>query len=74
MAVTDRSDAGKRLTAALEGYRDERPVVLAPPRGSVPVAAVIAATVLAKAALDEIIVTDTVAPTRTDHEPFRNSW
>ena len=43
MVFTDRSDAGKRLAVALEGYRDERPIVLALPRGGVPVAAEVAA-------------------------------
>ena len=34
----DREDAGRRLAARLERYRDERPVVFALPRGGVPVA------------------------------------
>ena len=38
----NRSDAGKRLATALAGFRDERPVILALPRGGVPVAAEIA--------------------------------
>ncbi len=33
----DREDAGRRLAARLERYRDERPVVFALPRGGVPV-------------------------------------
>ena len=39
---TNRSDAGKKLANALAGFRDERPVILALPRGGVPVAAEIA--------------------------------
>lgn len=34
----DRKDAGQRLAAALTGYRDAHPIVLALPRGGVPVA------------------------------------
>lgn len=33
----DRTDAGRRLAARLERYRDEEPLVLALPRGGVPV-------------------------------------
>ena len=38
MIFDDRYDAGRRLGAQLERYRAERPVVLALPRGGVPVA------------------------------------
>ncbi len=38
MIFDDRYDAGRRLAAQLERYRGERPVVLALPRGGVPVA------------------------------------
>jgi putative phosphoribosyl transferase len=54
MAFKDRSDAGRKLARALTGYRDQRPVVLALPRGGVPVAAEVAAVL--KAPLDLILV------------------
>ena len=37
--LKDRADAGRRLAARLAGYRDETPIVLALPRGGVPVGA-----------------------------------
>lgn len=42
MSFQNRSDAGRRLARALLRYRADRPVVLALPRGGVPVAAEIA--------------------------------
>jgi putative phosphoribosyl transferase len=54
MSFTDRCDAGRRLARALSGYRDQRPVILALPRGGVPVAAEIAAAL--HAPLDLILV------------------
>lgn len=38
----DRDDAARRLAGALEAYRDEHPLVLAIPRGAVPMGALIA--------------------------------
>ncbi len=54
MPFKDRSDAGRQLAAALVEYRDQRPVILALPRGGVPVAAEVA-TVFS-APLDLILV------------------
>lgn len=54
MPFTNRIDAGRRLAAALKGYRDQDPVVLALPRGGVPVAGEVAASL--NAPLDLVIV------------------
>jgi predicted phosphoribosyltransferase len=54
MPFIDRTDAGRQLAKALARYKAQRPVVLALPRGGVPVAAKVA-TVL-DAPLDLILV------------------
>jgi putative phosphoribosyl transferase len=54
MPFTNRTDAGIVLAAALSRYRDQDPVVLALPRGGVPVAAKIARAL--DAPLDLVIV------------------
>jgi putative phosphoribosyl transferase len=54
MPFKDRSDAGRKLAAALLKYKDLQPVILALPRGGVPVAAEVAS--LLKAPLDLILV------------------
>lgn len=54
MPFKNRSDAGRKLAKALAAYKDQEPVVLALPRGGVPVAAEVAAAL--KAPLDLILV------------------
>lgn len=54
MPFRDRSDAGRCLAAALEQYRHSHPVILALPRGGVPVAGEIASAL--DAPLDLILV------------------
>ena len=54
MPFTDRVDAGRKLALVLARYRSMKPVILALPRGGVPVAAEIARAL--KAPLDLILV------------------
>jgi putative phosphoribosyl transferase len=54
MVFIDRTDAGSQLAQALVPYRDRRPVILALPRGGVPVAAEVAAAL--HAPLDLVLV------------------
>ncbi|MCC6949728.1 MAG: phosphoribosyltransferase [Bradyrhizobiaceae bacterium] len=54
MPFTDRADAGRRLAASLAKFKSDCPVILALPRGGVPVAAEIAAAL--EAPLDLILV------------------
>jgi putative phosphoribosyl transferase len=64
MPFRDRSEAGRRLAKALAAYKAEKPVILALPRGGVPVAAEVA-TVL-DAPLDLILVRKIGAPMRPE--------
>jgi putative phosphoribosyl transferase len=54
MPFQDRADAGRRLAEALVKFKDRRPIILALPRGGVPVAAEVASAF--DAPLDLILV------------------
>jgi predicted phosphoribosyltransferase len=54
MPFENRSEAGQKLARALSNYKDQHPVILALPRGGVPVAAEVAAAL--NAPLDLILV------------------
>jgi predicted phosphoribosyltransferase len=60
MRFADRADAGRRLALALRSYRDRDPVVLALPRGGLPVAAEIASALAAP--FDVVLVRKIGAP------------
>jgi putative phosphoribosyl transferase len=64
MTFRDRSDAGRRLAKALSSYNDRHAVVLALPRGGVPVAAEVAAAL--DAPLDLILVRKIGVPTQPE--------
>lgn len=60
MAFANRQDAGRRLASALERFRDKSPVVLALPRGGVPIGYEIAAAL--GCPLDIVLVRKLGAP------------
>jgi len=60
MPFRDRTDAGRKLAAELLSYRNQRPIILALPRGGVPVAAEVAKAL--RAPLDLILVRKIGAP------------
>jgi putative phosphoribosyl transferase len=64
MAFQDRSDAGRKLARALAGYKDRHPVILALPRGGVPVAVEVAAAL--EAPLDLVLVRKIGLPARRE--------
>lgn len=64
MIFEDRADAGRRLAPRLLKYKDENPVVLAVPRGGVPVAFEIARAL--NAPLDVIIARKLGAPGQSE--------
>ncbi|MGE5527293.1 MAG: phosphoribosyltransferase family protein [Methanosarcina sp.] len=61
----NRREAGHRLGAALERYRDQAPVVVALPRGGVPVAYEVAAALAAP--LDVLLVRKLGAPSQPEY-------
>jgi predicted phosphoribosyltransferase len=64
MTFRDRSDAGRRLAKALSEYKGRNAVVLALPRGGVPVAAEVASAL--DAPLDLILVRKIGVPTQPE--------
>jgi putative phosphoribosyl transferase len=60
MAFRDRRDAGRQLGAALESYRERKPLIVGLPRGGVVVAAEVAAAL--DADLDILVVRKLGAP------------
>jgi putative phosphoribosyl transferase len=62
---SDRHDAGRRLAALLEPYRNEHPVVAGLPRGGVPVAAEVARAL--DAPLDVAVVRKIGAPQNAEY-------
>jgi len=60
MQFRNRQEAGQKLAARLLRYKDERPLILALPRGGVPVASEVAAVL--EAPLDIIVVRKLGAP------------
>jgi putative phosphoribosyl transferase len=64
MSFRDRSEAGRVLAQALAKYKNEQPVILALPRGGVPVAAEVAAAL--NAPLDLILVRKIGVPSQPE--------
>jgi predicted phosphoribosyltransferase len=64
MLFQDRIDAGRKLARALMGYKARHPVVLALPRGGVPVAAEVAAAL--DAPLDLVLVRKIGVPSQPE--------
>jgi len=60
MRFKNRSDAGRQLAARLVNYKDQHPVLLALPRGGVPVAAEVALAL--GAPIDLVLVRKSACP------------
>jgi putative phosphoribosyl transferase len=65
LRFADRHDAGRRLAALLQRFREEHPVVLGIPRGGVPVAAEVARAL--GAPLDIVVVRKVGAPQNPEY-------
>lgn len=64
MSFRNRSEAGRQLAARLKGYKEQHPVILALPRGGVPVAAEVAAAL--DAPLDLVLVRKIGVPSQPE--------
>jgi putative phosphoribosyl transferase len=64
MSFRNRSDAGRKLAMRLKKYKDQHPVILALPRGGVPVASEVAAAL--EAPIDLVIVRKIGVPSQPE--------
>ena len=64
MSFRNWSEAGRKLVARLKRYKDQQPVILALPRGGVPVAAEVAAAF--NAPLDLVLVRKIGVPSQPE--------
>jgi putative phosphoribosyl transferase len=64
MSFRNRSEAGRKLALRLKRYKDQQPVILALPRGGVPVAAEVAAAL--DAPLDLVLVRKIGVPSQPE--------
>ena len=64
MSFRNRSEAGRKLAARLKRYKDQQPVILALPRGGVPVAAEVADAL--NAPLDLVLVRKIGVPSQPE--------
>ena len=64
MSFRNRSEAGRQLAVRLKGYKEQQPVILALPRGGVPVAAEVAAAL--GAPLDLVLVRKIGVPSQPE--------
>jgi putative phosphoribosyl transferase len=64
MSFRNRAEAGRKLAARLKQYKDRQPVILALPRGGVPVAEEVAAAL--DAPLDLVLVRKIGVPSQPE--------